>query len=436
MYKSSINQHTHTDTYRGRSFETEERDDSLSEFTGIFPTRSEKQGVVILTDTGYLLGNREILFDDSQESAGVVYVVHRPQIYDAKSSSLKDTFAFELATKENVVSLIVDRPKDFVHYFNMSRKIAGETSSPVILYATFGANAKFPKEAFQNDAHNDFVVPESYYAHRTTRSVREIMDSYSFKGFEVKRGLNTLSILSRSSTSENAKQEEESKAETKETKGSSSFDVALKCLNLDLLHESFFQRYVSQGVDVVVSNEYDRERVSKFLDHHHNIKAVRVVVSSQETTTSSITIWEHPEEKASISVLTRLDSSVSSVSSSTDTICPDEVRCRRTILHHRHHDRHVHVFTSTALAKQFAARHVSNRRNVTVLFNMPYVCLNITTTINHKNQPHKTTDTQHSSWSKDSHQHSQMHMFIPSMQQPFQEYSTQVWKRCLRRPCP
>ena len=58
----------------------------------------------------------------------------------------------------------------------------------------------------------------------------------------------------------------------------------------------------------------------------------------------------------------------------TDTIRPDAVRCRRTILRSRHFNRHqhVHVFTSTALAKQFATRHVSNRHGVTVLFNMPY----------------------------------------------------------------
>ena len=100
----------------------------------------------------------------------MVYVVHRPQIF--KVDRLRNTLAYELASK--VVSLIVSTPKEFVHQFNMARKIAGETSRSVILYATFGASARFPKKAFENDDHNDFVVPESYYSHRTTRSVRVV----------------------------------------------------------------------------------------------------------------------------------------------------------------------------------------------------------------------------------------------------------------------
>ena len=197
------------------------------------------------------------------------------------------------------------------------------------------------------------------------------MDSYSFKGFDVKRGdVQTLSILSRGESSTISSSSEESKAETKETKGSSSFNIVLKCLNLDLLHGSF-RRYVNQPVDLVVSSEYDRERVSKFLETHR-IETRGVRVASTSSARSSVTIWEHPEEFTSKSVMSRLE--LSSSSSSTDTIRPDAVRCRRTILRSRHFNRHqhVHVFTSTALAKQFATRHVSNRHGVTVLFNMPY----------------------------------------------------------------
>ena len=240
----------------------------------------------------------------------MVYVVHRPQIF--KVDRLQNTLAYELASK--VVSLIVATPKEFVHQFNMARKIAGETSRSVILYATFGASATFPKKAFENDDHNDFVVPESYYAHRTTRSVREIMDSYSFKGFDVKRSdVQTLSILSRGDSSIISSSSEESKAETKETKGSSSFNIVLKCLNLDLLHASF-RRYVNQPVDLVVSSEYDRERVSKFLETHQ-IKTHGVRVAS--TSSAQLTIWEHPEEFTSKSVMSRLDLS----SSSSSTLC-------------------------------------------------------------------------------------------------------------------
>ena len=105
-------------------------------------------------------------------------------------------------TKSKVVSLIVATPKEFVHQFNMARKIAGETSRSCHFVCYLRSFINFPKKAFENDDHNDFVVPESYYAHRTTRSVREIMDSYSFKGFDVKRSdVQTLSILSRGDSS-------------------------------------------------------------------------------------------------------------------------------------------------------------------------------------------------------------------------------------------
>ena len=137
------------------------------------------------------------------------------------------------------------------------------------------------------------------------------------------------------------------------------FESGLVTLQLSTLRES------ARGSCCL--SEYDRERarISKRIDQDSWCSSCVYIFGS-------ITIWEHPEEFTSKSVMSRLD--LSSSSSSTDTIRPDAVRCRRTILRSRHFNRHqhVHVFTSTALAKQFATRHVSNQHGVTVLFNMPY----------------------------------------------------------------
>ena len=292
------------DLYTGRSFaSTDKKETSLREYD---PDNEHDtlKSLIVVCDTGYLLGNQDVLFNT--QSKNVVYVVDRPQIYDTQKKCLVDTFAYNLIEKK-IVSIVTKTPSSFVKDLDMSRKIAGETSRPVVLYVTFGADTYFKKAEFRNPSQNDFGVPPTYYTHPTSRSSREIMQSYNFQGIQLKRGSNIHPTIPYSSG-------DESKGETKGT-----------------------------------------------FVHENNTK-----------NNAFITVWESPEGKTSTSLISSLGDDITSYTSSTDTIRSDETRCRRTIIRSSTTLPQVHIFTTTTLAKQFAAANISNRRGTTILFNLPY----------------------------------------------------------------
>ena len=77
---------------------------------------------IVLTDTGYVVSNSDLLFR-SDRTRPALFVVHRTQRYDSNSKSLlQDSMAITLASKENIISIISRTPSSFVHDFNMSKK--------------------------------------------------------------------------------------------------------------------------------------------------------------------------------------------------------------------------------------------------------------------------------------------------------------------------
>ena len=223
--------------------------------------------------------------------------------------------------------------------------------------------------------------------HQTKRTVREIMDAYSFDGFyggdASSNEISNLSVELRrqddneDDTKRSASTESKSTSSTTESKGSTSSSgsiVVLTCLNLNLLPSSFLNNLIKHGVHLKVNSQ--AEEIKNLLESYKiEVRSTCVVPVKNTliTSSSSLTIWENPKETTSSSLI-RLMNPTQTLEIS-DTIRPDALRCRQTVLQVEDLHNNIHVFTNPSLAKQFAPRHVPNRQDVTLLLNLPYGAL-------------------------------------------------------------